>query len=54
MTRHTAANCHGYYHHQVDSPLKMTLRDVLKKPSDATSNISRGEGRRASGETDAR
>ena len=28
----TAGNCQGYYHHQVDSPSKMTLRDVLAKP----------------------
>ena len=27
--RHTAGSCHG---HQVDSPSKMTLRDVLEKP----------------------
>ena len=30
--RHTAGNCHGYYHDQVDSPSKMTLREILEKP----------------------
>ena len=30
--RHTAGNCHGYYHHHVNSPSKITLSDVLAKP----------------------
>ena len=30
--KHIAGNCQGYYHHQVDSPSKMTLHDVLAKP----------------------
>ena len=29
--RHSAGHCQGYYHQQVDSPSKMTLRDVLVK-----------------------
>ena len=30
--KHVAGNCQGHYHHQVNSPSKMTLRDVLAKP----------------------
>lgn len=30
--KHVAGNCQGHYHHQVDSPSKMTLRDVLARP----------------------
>ena len=30
--KHVAGNCQGHYHHQVDSPSKMTLQDVLARP----------------------
>ena len=30
---HLAANCQGYYHQLVDSPSKMTIKDVLTKPT---------------------
>ena len=30
---HLAANCQGHYHQLVDSPSKMTIKDVLAKPT---------------------
>ena len=32
-TKHLDTNCTGHYHIQVNSPSKMTLRDVLSKPA---------------------
>ena len=38
--KHVAGNCQGHYHHQVDSPSKMTLRDVLARPVPTRGQVS--------------